>query len=140
GLSDGNAATTSQYLPVSDGITPSLACAQGACRSLRLNLMSMGRGLDHPARLQNIAEHGHAARPFLAQQLTNSYEQVVHLLEQMSQDDLQKMGTHIKYGPQTLAVFIQHFIIEHDQAHVKQVKTLLAQHRGDACTSEQQNS
>ena len=101
---------------------------------------SIGRGLDHPARLQNIAQHGHAARPFISQQLTNSYEQVVHLLEQMSQDDLQKMGTHIKYGPQTLAVFIQHFIIEHDQAHVKQVKTLLAQHRGGACTSEQQNS
>jgi uncharacterized damage-inducible protein DinB len=101
---------------------------------------SIGRGLDHPARLQNIAEHGHAARPFISQQLTNSYEQVVHLLEQMSQDDLQKMGTHMKYGPQTLAAFIQHFIIEHDQAHVKQVKTLLAQHRGGACTSEQQNS
>src|SRR5216683_1912899 len=86
--------------------------------------------------LVHVAE----ARPFISQQLTNSYEQVVHLLEQMSQDDLQKMGTHIKYGPQTLAVFIQHFIIEHDQAHVKQVKTLLAQHRGGACTSEQQNS
>src|SRR6266446_6754521 len=31
-------------------------------------------------------------------------------------------------------------IIGHDQAHIKQVKTLLAQHRGGACTSEQQNS
>ena len=44
----------------------------------------------------------------------------------MSQDDLQEMGEHIKYGPQTLAAFIEHFVIEHDQAHIKQVQTLLA--------------
>ena len=87
---------------------------------------SIGRGLDHPGRLQNIVEHHHAAHQFISHQLISSYEQVVHLLEQMSQDDLQKTGEHIKYGPQTLAAFIEHFIIEHDQAHVKQVQTLLS--------------
>src|SRR5207237_9557354 len=35
-----------------------------------------------------ILEHGHAACPFISQQLTNSYEQVIHLLERMSKDDL----------------------------------------------------
>jgi uncharacterized damage-inducible protein DinB len=100
------------------------------CKVLATPGATIGRGLDHPARLQNIVEHGHAARQFISHQLINSYEQVVHLLEQMSQDDLQKMGEHIKYGPQTLAAFIEHFIIEHDQAHVKQVQTLLAQQGG----------
>lgn len=92
---------------------------------------TIGRGLDHPGRLQTIVEHGHEARQFISHQLISSYEQVVHLLEQMSQDDLQEMGEHIKYGPQTLAAFIEHFVIEHDQAHIKQVQTLLAQ-QGEA--------
>lgn len=92
--------------------------------------VTIGRGLDHPGRLQNIVEHGHAARQFIFHQLISSYEQVVHLLEQTSQDDLQRMGEHITYGPQRLSAFIQHFIIEHDQAHVKQVQTLLTQQGG----------
>jgi len=87
---------------------------------------TIGRGLNHPGRLQTIVEHGHKARQFIFHQLISSYEQVVYLLEQMSQDDLQEMGEHIKYGPQTLAAFIEHFVIEHDQAHIKQVQTLLA--------------
>src|SRR5213592_4005790 len=37
---------------------------------------TIGRGLDHPARLQNIVEHGHAARQFISHQLISSYEQV----------------------------------------------------------------
>jgi uncharacterized damage-inducible protein DinB len=89
---------------------------------------TIGRGLDHPSRLQNIVEHGHEARQFISHQLISSYEQVVHLLEQMSLDDMQEMGNHFKYGPQPLAAFIEHFIIEHDQAHIEQVQTLLAQH------------
>src|SRR2546425_2663765 len=55
---------------------------------------SIGRGLDHPARLQNIAEHGHAARPFISQQLTNSYEQVVHLLEQIDRKSTRLNSSH----------------------------------------------
>jgi len=39
---------------------------------------------------------------------------------------LQVVGTHVKYGQQTLGEFIQHFVVEHDQAHVKQIRALLS--------------
>src|SRR5207245_11699802 len=39
---------------------------------------SIGRGLDHPARLQNMVEHRQSAAPFISQHLDNIYEQDVH--------------------------------------------------------------
>jgi hypothetical protein len=50
---------------------------------------------------------------------------LVKTLEQMTQAELQIEGNHVKYGPQTLAEFIQHFVVEHDQAHVRQATELL---------------
>jgi uncharacterized damage-inducible protein DinB len=86
----------------------------------------MGRTITDQHRIQNVLEHGDDARDIILSKLVASHEQLMALLERMSEDDLQIVGTHVKYGPQTLAEFIEHFVVEHDQAHVRQIRALLA--------------
>lgn len=87
---------------------------------------SVGRTITDPGRVQNVLDHGQDSRELIAQKLVKSVEQVTSTLGRMSDDDLRTIVEHIKYGTQTLAEFIQHFIVEHDQAHVGQVRALLA--------------
>src|SRR5260221_12545269 len=49
---------------------------------------TIGRGLNHPVRIKTIMGHGHKAGKFIFHQLFSTYEQVVYLLGQISQDDL----------------------------------------------------
>jgi uncharacterized damage-inducible protein DinB len=95
-------------------------------RALSLPGSSVGRTITDPARVQNVLDHGQDSRELIAQKLVESVEQVTSTLERMRDDDLRTIVKHIKYGTQTLAEFIQHFIVEHDQAHVGQVSALLA--------------
>jgi len=94
-------------------------------RALSMPRSSVGRTITDPARVQNVLDHGQDPRDTIAKQLAESYEQVISTLERMHDDDLRTKVEHIKYGPQTLTEFIQHFIVEHDQAHVGQIMILL---------------
>jgi hypothetical protein len=85
----------------------------------------MGRTVEHPGRLQNIQDHGHDAPDALRSRLIVSHDDMLKTLSGMANADLQLTGEHVRYGPQTLAVFIQRFMVEHDQAHVQQAQTLL---------------
>jgi uncharacterized damage-inducible protein DinB len=87
--------------------------------------LKMGRTMDHPGRLQTVKDHGSDPPDSIRRQLLISHEGLVKTLEQMTQAELQIEGNHVKYGPQTLAEFIQHFVVEHDQAHVRQATELL---------------
>jgi uncharacterized damage-inducible protein DinB len=88
--------------------------------------ITIGRTITDPHRIQNVHEHGHDARDVISRKLVASHAQLMQQLEQMSDADLQKPIDHVKFGRQTLGEFIDHFIVEHDQAHVKQASTLLA--------------
>jgi uncharacterized damage-inducible protein DinB len=85
---------------------------------------TIGRTISHPGRLQNILDHGQDARASIAQYLLTSYAGVMQLLQQLSDRDLQQTVTHVKFGPQPLGEFINHFIVEHDQAHIQQIQAL----------------
>lgn len=86
----------------------------------------MGRTADYPGRLRAIAEHGHDPPEALRSALMTSYGKLVELLQRMKDGDLQIVGEHVRYGPQSLGEFVQHFIVEHDQVHVEQAEALLA--------------
>lgn len=86
----------------------------------------MGRTVEHPARLQNIENHGQDPIDDIRRRLITSHENLVKVLSQMSDEDLQIKGEHVVSGPQTLGAFIQRFLVEHDHIHVEQVKALLA--------------
>jgi uncharacterized damage-inducible protein DinB len=88
--------------------------------------VEMGRTIEHPGRLQGIVDHGNDPPEALRSRLITSYERLVEVLRRMRDDDLNITGEHVKYGPQSLGEFIQHFIVEHDQEHVEQAGALLA--------------
>jgi uncharacterized damage-inducible protein DinB len=84
--------------------------------------VKMGRTMDHPGRIQNVKEHGGASMEVIRQRLLSSYQTVLDTLKVLSGADLQVEGEHVRFGRQTLAEFIQHFIVEHDEAHVRQAR------------------
>jgi uncharacterized damage-inducible protein DinB len=89
--------------------------------------ITIGRTITDPHRVQNVLEHGHDPRDVISHKLVTSHAQLMQQLEQMSDADLQKPINHVKFGRQTLGEFIDHFIVEHDQAHIKQASALLTQ-------------
>lgn len=94
-------------------------------RALSTPGASVGRTITDSARVQNVFDHAHDTREIIAQKLVASYDLVYQTLMQMRDDDLHGAVEHVKYGPQTLAEFIEHFIVEHDRAHAGQVTALL---------------
>ncbi|MBI5292917.1 MAG: DinB family protein [Chloroflexi bacterium] len=88
--------------------------------------IQMGRTVDHPGRLQNIIEHAGDPPDAIRSRLITSHQDLLDTLQGMTTDDLQVMGGHVKHGPQSLREFIEHFVVEHDQAHVQQASALLA--------------
>ena len=85
----------------------------------------MGRTIHDPTRLQNIIDHGNDSRAILHTHLLKSHVELLALLQWMCEEDLQVVGQHVKYGEQTLAEFVQHFLVEHDQTHSQQARKLL---------------
>ena len=88
--------------------------------------VAMGRTIVDPERIQYVRDHAHDPADLIARQLVASHEHLVSLLERMHEDDLSIVGKHVKFGEQTLGEFIEHFIVEHDQAHVRQSTVLVS--------------
>ena len=99
--------------------------AAEASKALTTPGARIGRTITDPDRIQTVFEHGHDPRASILQNLMASFEQVMQTLKLLRADDLDQEVQHVKYGPQTLAAFLQHFIIEHDQTHASQVTALL---------------
>jgi hypothetical protein len=86
--------------------------------------VAMGRTMADPARRRNVEENGQNPPELIRQKLLQSHQRVAELLGTLNDVQLALTGEHVKYGTQTLGHFIEHFLVEHDQAHVRQVRTL----------------
>ena len=91
--------------------------------------IKMGRTLHYERRLQRIEEHGNDPLALIRQQLITTYEALVELLSQLSDDDLELTGEHVVSGTQTLGHFVEYFVVGHDKLHVRQAKALLEDSR-----------
>ncbi len=87
--------------------------------------VAMGRTVEHPDRIRNVKEHGGDSKEAIYQWLVASHQTLVDLLEEMKEESLQSSGVHVKFGEQTLAEFIQRFVVEHDAAHVRQARQIV---------------
>ena len=87
---------------------------------------NFGRTMQHEGRLRGISDHEQDALPRLQSLLPGSYTQMEETLSKLNDSDLALTGTHVKYGTQTLAWFIEEFITDHMAAHVEQIKVALA--------------
>lgn len=87
---------------------------------------SFGRTMQHEGRLRGISDHEQDTLSRLQSLLPGSYARMEETLSKLTDRDLALTGTHVKYGTQTLAWFIEEFITGHMAAHVEQIKVALA--------------
>jgi uncharacterized damage-inducible protein DinB len=85
----------------------------------------MGRTIDDPGRISNIEVNGKNSLGQVREALTESYTDLASMLKSLAEADLLITGEHVKFGSQSLGEFIQHFIVEHDQAHLEQTRELI---------------
>jgi uncharacterized damage-inducible protein DinB len=88
---------------------------------------SMGRTIQDAERLAAVRDHGRDSAPALREALITSHAELMAGLAKLSDADLKTFGEHVnpKFGRQALADFIQHFIVEHEQGHLRQARACL---------------
>jgi uncharacterized damage-inducible protein DinB len=85
----------------------------------------MGRTMDDAIRLATVKDHAHDSAEQLRTSLITSYKEMMRELSKLTDSDLEIKGEHVKFGTQTLAEFLVHFVVEHDQKHVGQAQRCL---------------
>lgn len=91
----------------------------------------MGRTIQDAARLAAVRDHARDSGSDLRAALISSYAELMAGLDKLSDADLATVGQHInpKFGRQTIGEFIHHFIVEHEQGHVRQARACLENSR-----------
>lgn len=89
---------------------------------------SMGRTLQDSARLAAVRDHGRDSAQALRDALVSSHAELMAGLDKLTDADLATVGQHVnpKFGRQTIEEFVRHFIVEHEQSHVRQARACLA--------------
>lgn len=81
-----------------------------------------GRTMEHEARLQAVRLNGSETLEQLLQGISSSEAETLGNLGQLSDSDLHVEGTNPKFGNQTIEWEIGHFITEHLEKHIGQIK------------------
>ena len=88
--------------------------------------ITIGRGLTHAGRTQQIIDHGRDSSADIEAQLTTSHNRVNATLAKMQDSDLSTIiGGHETWGDHTLGEFIGRYFVAHDQLHVQQAQAHL---------------
>ena len=89
--------------------------------------LSVGRPLDDEKRVEAIisAQRTDLSREHLKQQLLDSHQVMLQLLDSLNAADLQIPCKHVRFGEMTLGEFMQRTLVEHDQAHIEQARSFL---------------
>jgi uncharacterized damage-inducible protein DinB len=88
----------------------------------------VGRMIQDAGRLAAVRDHGQDSADVLRKAIVTSHEQLMGLLEKLSDEDLKISAEHVnpKFGRLSIGDFVSHFIVEHDQKHVEQARRSLA--------------
>lgn len=81
-----------------------------------------GRTMEHEARLQAVELTGHESLGELLGHVDASLQSTLSRLGELSDMDLLVKGTHPKFGEQTIEWELGHFITEHLEKHIGQLK------------------
>jgi len=81
-----------------------------------------GRTMEHEARLQAVQLKGMETLDSLLKGIQQSEQETLQNLSQLSDEDLLIEGTNPKFGNQTIEWEIGHFITEHLEKHIGQLK------------------
>lgn len=87
---------------------------------------NFGRTMEDRARLAALREHGHDSLAQMRAALSGSYAYFDAVLNQFNDRNLELTAHHSKRGEQTLAWFMEEFIVKHLREHVEQIRECLA--------------
>ncbi len=87
---------------------------------------SFGRVATNPDRLRFIEEHAHDTPEQMAALLESGHHAALALLRRLQPADLETVGQHVKFGPQTVRQAVQEWLIDHLAEHVAQLKAIAA--------------
>jgi hypothetical protein len=82
---------------------------------------SFGRVASNPERIRFIEEHAHDTPEQMAALLESGYGAALTLLYRLQPADLETIGQHVKFGPQTIRHALQEWLIDHLEEHVAQL-------------------
>jgi uncharacterized damage-inducible protein DinB len=84
-----------------------------------------GRTHEHEGRLNAIHEHGRDTLAQIQAELPGSYAALESVLVKLTDKDLELTGIHSRRGEQTLAWFLDEFVVTHLQDHIQQIRSCL---------------
>jgi DinB superfamily len=84
-----------------------------------------GRTLDSPERLEGVEHGAHGDLDSLMDEFREEVRKGAATIRGFSAEELQKVGIHNRVGPITVEESINHWILEHGEAHVQQIKSTL---------------
>jgi hypothetical protein len=87
---------------------------------------AFGRVASNPERIRFIEMHAHDTPAQMAALLESSYGAALALLRRLQPSDLETVGQHVKFGPQTIRQAVQEWLIDHLDEHVKQLQAIVA--------------
>lgn len=87
---------------------------------------SFGRVASNPERIRFIEAHAHDTPEQIAALLESGYSAALALLRRLQPSDLETVGQHVKFGPQTIRQAVQEWLIDHLDEHVKQLQAIAA--------------
>lgn len=88
---------------------------------------SFGRVASNPDRIRFIELHAHDSPEQMAALLESNYGVALALLRRLQPADLETIGQHMKFGPQTIRQAIQEWLVDHLAEHVAQLKAIAAE-------------
>jgi uncharacterized damage-inducible protein DinB len=88
-----------------------------------------GRIASNPERLRFIEEHAQDTPEQISALLEQGQAKAITMLERLQPADLEKIGQHVKFGPQTIGRAIQEWLLDHLEEHGHQLQAILAEVR-----------
>ncbi len=94
-------------------------------RQLGAEDRDVGRTHDHPGRNQAIAAAAGRGLEELRGDLALALDELAKMLEFLHDEHLGRIGNNRKYGPETLTVFLDRYVLDHKAAHIDQLRHTL---------------
>lgn len=84
-----------------------------------------GRTMEHEQRLNAVALNGGESVHSLLSNMNNSQRCVTEVLSELLDEDLDIEGVNPKFGTKTIEWVVAHFIVEHLEKHLDQLRRTL---------------
>lgn len=83
--------------------------------------VEVGRTHEHPERNEAVAAAAGKGHEQLAREVDAALAELGGVLDRLTDHDLQRVVSNRKYGPESLATYLQRYVLNHKAAHIDQL-------------------